>query len=146
MCLKYNDNIKLYMYSNTKIHIHIYIYCCIRLSTYIILLYLLEKLIFPRSDKKFPIFYVTPIPLPTHKICYFFLCWGRTIQPTSSVPLWLRSILTLFHLYPSLKIGLFPSGSLTKTLYNIYICIPTNCTQLIYFTNNALKHMYCLKL
>ena len=28
----------------------------------------------------------------------------------------------------------------------LYICIPTNCTQLIYFINNTLKHMYCLKL
>ena len=28
----------------------------------------------------------------------------------------------------------------------LYICIPTNCTQLIYFINNKLKHMYCLKL
>ena len=31
-------------------------------------------------------------------------------------------------------------------LNNLYICIPTNCTQLIYFINNTLKHMYCLKL
>jgi len=29
---------------------------------------------------------------------------------------------------------------------SLYICIPTNCTQLIYFINNTLKHMYCLKL
>ena len=29
---------------------------------------------------------------------------------------------------------------------HLYICIPTNCTQLIYFINNTLKHMYCLKL
>ena len=28
----------------------------------------------------------------------------------------------------------------------LYIYIPTNCTQLIYFINNTLKHMYCLKL
>ena len=28
----------------------------------------------------------------------------------------------------------------------LYICIPSNCTQLIYFINNTLKHMYCLKL
>ena len=32
------------------------------------------------------------------------------------------------------------------TIFIFYICIPTNCTQLIYFINNALKHMYCLKL
>ena len=34
-------------------------------------------------------------------------------------------------------------GNMYPTLY---ICIPTNCTQLIYFINNTLKHMYCLKL
>ena len=28
----------------------------------------------------------------------------------------------------------------------LYICFPTNCTQLIYFIDNTLKHMYCLKL
>ena len=28
----------------------------------------------------------------------------------------------------------------------LYIYIPTNCTQLIYFINNKLKYMYCLKL
>ena len=34
-----------------------------------------------------------------------------------------------------------------RTIYfTLYIYIPTNCTQLIYFTNNTLKHMYCLKL
>ena len=33
-----------------------------------------------------------------------------------------------------------------KYIFILYICIPTNCTQLIYFINNTLKHMYCLKL
>jgi len=33
-----------------------------------------------------------------------------------------------------------------NTRIELYICIPTNCTQLIYFINNTLKHMYCLKL
>ena len=33
-----------------------------------------------------------------------------------------------------------------RAIFKLYICIPTNCTQLIYFINNALKHMYCLKL
>jgi len=36
--------------------------------------------------------------------------------------------------------------SLTQLYFVLYICIPTNCTQLIYFINNTLKHMYCLKL
>ena len=35
---------------------------------------------------------------------------------------------------------------LPETFCKLYICIPTNCTQLIYFINNTLKHMYCLKL
>ena len=34
----------------------------------------------------------------------------------------------------------------TRAIFKLYICIPTNCTQLIYFINNTLKHMYCLKL
>ena len=34
----------------------------------------------------------------------------------------------------------------THAIFKLYICIPTNCTQLIYFINNTLKHMYCLKL
>ena len=34
------------------------------------------------------------------------------------------------------------SGSLLK----LYIYIPTNCTQLIFFMNNTLKYLYCLKL
>ena len=33
-----------------------------------------------------------------------------------------------------------------RAIFKLYICIPTNCTQLIYFINNTLKHMYCLKL
>ena len=33
-----------------------------------------------------------------------------------------------------------------RAISKLYICIPTNCTQLIYFINNTLKHMYCLKL
>ena len=33
-----------------------------------------------------------------------------------------------------------------RVIFKLYICIPTNCTQLIYFINNTLKHMYCLKL
>jgi len=37
-----------------------------------------------------------------------------------------------------------PAGMLLH--FKLYICIPTNCTQLIYFINNTLKHMYCLKL
>ena len=36
--------------------------------------------------------------------------------------------------------------SFNKFLNVLYIYIPTNCTQLIYFINNTLKHMYCLKL
>ena len=36
--------------------------------------------------------------------------------------------------------------SQTQLYFTLYICIPTNCTQLIYFINNTLKHMYCLKL
>ena len=32
-----------------------------------------------------------------------------------------------------------------RAISKLYICIPTNCTQLIYFINNTLKHMYCLK-
>jgi len=28
----------------------------------------------------------------------------------------------------------------------IYIYIPTNCTQLLCFINNTLKYLYCLKL
>ena len=34
----------------------------------------------------------------------------------------------------------------SELIDKLYICIPTNCTQLIYFINNTLKHMYCLKL
>ena len=30
--------------------------------------------------------------------------------------------------------------------YYLYIYIPTNCTQLIFFVNNILKYLYCLKL
>ena len=33
-----------------------------------------------------------------------------------------------------------------RAIFKLYICFPTNCTQLIYFINNPLKHMYCLKL
>ena len=33
----------------------------------------------------------------------------------------------------------------TRAIFKLYIYIPTNCTQLIYFMNNTLKHMYCLK-
>ena len=33
-----------------------------------------------------------------------------------------------------------------RAIFKLYIYIPTNCTQLIYFINNTLKHMYCLKL
>ena len=33
-----------------------------------------------------------------------------------------------------------------RAISKLYICIPTNCTQLIYFINNTLKHMYYLKL
>jgi hypothetical protein len=34
----------------------------------------------------------------------------------------------------------------TRAIFKLYIHIPTNCTQLLYFINNTLKHMYCLKL
>ena len=37
-------------------------------------------------------------------------------------------------------------GFFIRAISNLYICIPTNCTQLIYFINNTLKHMYCLNL
>jgi len=33
-----------------------------------------------------------------------------------------------------------------RAISKLCICIPTNCTQLIYFIDNTLKHMYCLKL
>ena len=33
-----------------------------------------------------------------------------------------------------------------RAIFKLYICIPTNCTQLIYFIKITLKHMYCLKL
>ena len=32
-----------------------------------------------------------------------------------------------------------------RAIFKLYICFPTNCTQLIYFINNTLKHMYRLK-
>jgi hypothetical protein len=32
-----------------------------------------------------------------------------------------------------------------RAIFKLYIYIPTNCTQLIYFINNTLKHMYCPK-
>ena len=44
---------------------------------------------------------------------------------------------TVFHFFVLFFIG---------AIFKLYICIPTNCTQLIYFINNTLKHMYCLKL
>ena len=31
-----------------------------------------------------------------------------------------------------------------RAIFKLYICIPTNCTEIIYFINNTLKHMYCL--
>ena len=37
-------------------------------------------------------------------------------------------------------------GFFIRAISKLYICILINCTQLIYFINNTLKHMYCLKL
>ena len=31
-----------------------------------------------------------------------------------------------------------------RAIFKLYICIRTNCTQLIYFINNTLKHTYVL--
>ena len=58
----------------------------------------------------------------------------------------LMSLALLFH---HLLLNMFRISFLwffIRVISKLYICIPTNCTQLIYFINNTLKHMYCLKL
>jgi len=48
----------------------------------------------------------------------------------------------------SVSIALFirTCGMIRKPLNLFFIYIPTNCTQLLFFINNTLKHLYCLKL
>jgi len=62
----------------------------------------------------------------------------RTVQPVAShytdYATWPTNVIWNCQL-------LTPSNAIV-----LYIYIPTDCTQLIYFINNTLKHMYCLKL
>ena len=51
-----------------------------------------------------------------------------------------------FHLNKTTSINFFFLFLPWPTNAQLYICIPTNCTQLIHFINNTLKHMHCLKL
>jgi len=71
-----------------------------------------------------------------------------TLMKGSKIP---RTELNTVHLYQHYslfkpnKLQYF-FGFFIRAISKLYICIPTNCTQLIYFINNTLKHMYCLKL
>ena len=69
-------------------------------------------------------------------LLFFLFCF----QPLNSLLFTLHHTSNNFHCFISLYC-LF-----IRAIFKLYICIPTNCTQLIYFINDTLKHMYCLKL
>ena len=66
--------------------------------------------------------------------------WNELTNIINEHQLRIVKVLTIIQIFAFLCIVFL------RAIFKLYIYIPTNCTQLIYFINNTLKHMYCLKL